>query len=97
MKNKFKIKRYQVVFVDEYNNWEMLGFFDSLAEVEPTLNEYLKNYENDDEDIEGDKLYFGDDAPLGRLVEYPSTLHSCFDRLLQTTEGEVQIRGFIYE
>lgn len=93
-----QLKKYQVIFVDEYNNWYLIGFFDDLKEAEPSLNSYLEGYlaygEDDEEEVW--QPQFGDDKPLKHLHEYPSTLGSCFDRIIDTTCGAIQIRGFIY-
>ena len=89
--------KYQVIFVDEYNNFYHLGFFNDLKDAEPELNAYLEDYEAYDETT-GDivKIQFGDAGHLGHLREYPSTFSSCFDTIIDTTCGCVQIRGFIF-
>ena len=92
------IKKYQVVFVDEYNNWYLVGFFDKLEDAVPEVNAYLESYELE-EDEEGNTGFvpqFGKDASLGELTEYASTFSSCFDRIIDTTCGCVQVRGFIF-
>ena len=91
-------KKYQVVFVDEYNNWYLVGFFDKLEDAVPEVNAYLESYEleEDEEGNTGVVPQFGKDASLGELTEYASTFSSCFDRIIDTTCGCVQVRGFIF-
>ena len=91
-------KKYQVVFVDEYNNWYLVGFFDKLEDAVPEVNAYLESYEleEDEEGNTGVDPQFGKDASLGELTEYASTFSSCFDRIIDTTCGCVQVRGFIF-
>ena len=91
-------KKYQVVFVDEYNNWYLVGFFDKLEDAVPEVNAYLESYEleEDEEGNTGVVTQFGKDASLGELTEYASTFSSCFDRIIDTTCGCVQVRGFIF-
>ena len=90
-------KKYQVVFVDEYNNWWFIGFFDNLRDAEPEINSYLEGYKMEgDEDDEGLEPQFGDDAPLGKLEEYAGSFNSIFDRTIATDSGCVAVRGFIF-
>ena len=91
-------KKYQVVFVDEYNNWYLVGFFDKLEDAVPEVNAYLESYEleEDEEGNTGVVPQLGKDASLGELTEYASTFSSCFDRIIDTTCGCVQVRGFIF-
>ena len=95
-----ELKKYQVVFVDEYNNWYLIGFFDNLQDAEEELNEYLKDYKYvdvDDYNEEMKECQFGDDKPLGHLQEYPSSFGKCFDLIIDADCGCVQVRGFIFE
>lgn len=80
--------RYQVVFVDEYNNWYLIGFFEKLSDAEPELKDYLEGYEFEEEGVTVDEVC--------HLEEYPSTFCTCFDKVIDTTCGCVEIRGFIY-
>ena len=96
MKN-MKLKKYEVVFVDEYNNWYLIGFFDKLQDAEPELNNMLSDYTGYDEDGNPCTFQFGDDTVLGHLVEYPGTFSYVFDRILDADVGCIQIRGFIFE
>lgn len=91
-----KLKKYQVVFVDEYNNWWLIGFFDNLIDAEPELNSMLKDYKMIDDDGEEVECQFGNDTLLGHLEEYPSTFSMCFDRIIEVSEGCVEVRGFIF-
>ena len=85
---KFK---YEVVFVDEYSNWFLVGFFDSLAEAKPLVNEYLSLYE----DEEGRTVELGvNDTP--DLTEVPNTFGPTFDMCIDVPEGYVQVRGFVF-
>lgn len=89
--------KYQVVFVDEYNNWWPCGFFDGLAEALPQVNAYLSMYKPDEGEGEGDgPIWLGPDSPFGDLTEYAGTLGPCFDRAFSTPEGTVEVRGFCY-
>lgn len=88
-------KRYQVVFVDEYNNWYLVGFFDNLEDAVPELNSYLEDYELEEDDLSGTPQ-FGKGTNLGELTEYASTFSPCFDRIINTTCGCVEVRGFVF-
>lgn len=95
-------KRYQVIFVDEYDNMYLIGFYSNLRDAEPDLNAYLDGYNgygDDDEEVDAPLHLGDDDGPgcLGHLEEYASTLSMCFDRIVDTTVGCVQIRGFVFE
>ena len=93
-----ELKKYQVVFVDEYNNWWLVGFFDNLRDAEPQVNEFLNGQCGyDDEGCEVEHLAFGEDAPLGHLEEYPSSFGRCFDRIIEADVGVLEVRGFIFE
>ena len=89
-------KKYQVVFVDEYNNWYLIGFFNNLKDAEPELNDCLKGYEMDDEDYDGKEPQFGEGESLGELTEYAGTFNPVFDRTISTTCGYVAVRGFVF-
>ena len=91
------MKCYEVIFVDEWNNFYEVGFFKSLEDAEPEVNNYLEQYVfGEDSDIEpGAKPEFGPDKNLGRLEEHASTFSYCFDRTFDVEEGYVQVRGFI--
>lgn len=39
--------KYQVVFVDEYSNWWLCGFYDDLNEALPQANAFLSQYKSD--------------------------------------------------
>lgn len=86
-------KKYQVIFVDEYNNFYLIGFYDNLRDAEPEINEYLDGYEDEDERCE---LKFGDGCSLGPLEEYAGTFSPVFDRSFSTTSGYISVRGFIF-
>lgn len=90
------MRYYQVMFVDEYENYFELGFYKSLADAEPDLNFYLKNYILEGEDgHNGEVPEFGEGKNLDRLTEYASTFSCCFDRYICVEEGSVRICGFI--
>ena len=90
--------KYQVVFVDVYGDWYLIGFFDNLADAEDEVNSYLEQYEPDQEEYPGaTELRFGEDTVLGHLTEYVSTFNLCFDRIINTCEGCVEVRGFIFK
>ncbi len=90
--------KYQVVFVDDYGNWYLIGFFDNLADTEDEVNSYLEQYESDQEEYPGaTELRFGENTVLGRLTEYANTFGSCFNRIINTCEGCVEVRGFVFK
>lgn len=94
-------KRYQVIFVDEYNNMYLVGFYSNLRDAEPDVNQYLKDYNgygDDDEEVDAPLHLGDDDGPgcIGRLEEYASTMSTCFDRVIDATVGCIQIRGFVF-
>lgn len=92
-----ELKKYEVVFVDEYNNWYLIGFFDNLLDAEPELNAMLDGYTGYDEDGNECELQFGDDTCLGHLVEYAGSFSPCFDRIIEADVGGLEVRGFIFE
>lgn len=89
-------KKYQIVFVDEYNNWFLVGFFDNLEDAVPEVNAYLETYEFEEDDELSGVPQFGKDANLGELTEYANTFSFCFDRIINTTCGCVEVRGFVF-
>ena len=89
MNKEWYEKKYQVIFVDEYDNWYEVGWYDNLEEAEEPLNEYLKVYTDED----GNVPMFGEKTTLGHLEEYPSTFNPCFDRDICVDCGCVQVRG----
>lgn len=89
--NEWYERKYQVVFVDEYDNWYEVGWYDDLEEAEEPLNDYLKLYKDED----GNVPEFGEGTNLGHLEEYPSTFTFCFDRFIDVDCGCVQVRGFV--
>ena len=96
-KEGYPMKKYQVVFVDEYNNWYLIGFFDSLRDAEEDVNSYLSNYTCVDDNGENEYVpQFGDDTELGHLREYASTFGPCFDRVIDVDCGCIEVRGFIF-
>lgn len=72
-----------IVFVqDEYNNDWLMGVFKRLEEAVPEINSFLENYGTE----------------IDELKEYPSTFGSCFDKEIETPNGEyLMIRGFYIE
>jgi len=91
------MKYYQVIFVDEYNNFFEIGPCAKLSDAEPEVNKYLEGYvlSEDAESGPGETPEFGEGKNLGRLTEYPSTFSMVFDRTIDVEEGYVQVRGFI--
>ena len=91
------MKYYQVLLLDERNSLTEVGCYNSLLEAEKELNLYLQNYTLLDDDGEPSQVpaQFGDGQSLGRLQEYTHTFCTCFDRLIETEEGTIGIRGFI--
>ena len=90
-------KRYQVIYIDEWNNMYEIGWFDTLREAEPIINNYIKDYILNDGENDGKNAEFGEDKPLGELKEYPSTYGFCFDKEIYTESGCLQVRGFVRE
>ena len=91
-------KLYEVIFIDEYDNFTNLGFFKNLNDPIEDLNSFLSSY--------GEGQY---QLKEGDLKERPSTFGNCFDldvieHFSEEFEEEVaedlhgvSIRGFIYE
>lgn len=89
-------KKYQVVFVDEYDNWFLIGFFNDLDEALPGVNGHLALYEADpDEGDKPQKVWLGEGSPFGELAERPGSFSSVFDVNVDVPEGCVQVRGFV--
>ena len=88
---------YQVIFVDEYDNFYELGYYADLKLAEPDINKQLENYRLSDFDEEhpGEIPQFGEGKSLGRLEAYPGTFSKCFDRIIDVDEGCIQVRGFV--
>lgn len=91
-------KLYEVIFIDEYDNFTNLGFFKNLNDPIEDLNSFLSSYGNGQYKLKE-----------GEVSEYNSTLNSCFDldviehfseeygeEAIEDLRG-VSIRGFIYE
>lgn len=76
------MKKYQVIFQDEYNNLFEVGFYDKLEDSIKDVNEYLEPYEEH----------------IDELEEYASTFGYAFDKEIYTKQDfSVMIRGFIHE
>ena len=75
------MKKYQVIFQDEWNNLYEVGFYDNLNDSIDDINDYLKTY----------------NAKIEELQEYISTFSKTFDTEIDTESGVVMIRGFIHE
>lgn len=76
----FELKKYEVFIQDEWNNIYLVGFYDNLEDAIPEVNEFLETY----------------NTKIDELKEYPSTFGPCFDREVETPNGEiVMVRGFI--
>ena len=89
-------QKYEVMFIDEYNNMYLIGFFNNLQDAVPELNNMLKGYEAVDEETgEVFEPQLGDEH-IGDLTEYVSTYGTCFDKDICVQEGCVQIRGFVF-
>ena len=93
------MKYYQVIFVDEYDNFYDLGNFKNLADAEPAVNDYLRQYRlSEEDDIDpGAVPEFGFNKNQDRLTEYPGTFGPVFDRNINVEEGYVAVRGFIFD
>lgn len=75
------MKKYQVIFQDEWNNLCHVGFYDKLEDSIEEINLYLEIYE----------------IKIDSLEEYASTFGMCFDKELETEDGNsIYIRGFIF-
>lgn len=77
---RLELKKYEVFIQDEWNNLWLVGFYDNLEDAIPEVNEFLTTY----------------DVRIDEIKEYPSTFGSCFDKEVETSDGEIiMIRGFI--
>lgn len=81
---------YEIVIQDEYNDFYLLGFYESLDDAIEDINGFISVYDEDGA------------IPLkkGDLAEYASTFGACFDREIEWKNeddcpGSVMIRGFI--
>ena len=81
---------YEIVIQDEYNDFYLLGFYESLDDAIEDINGFISVYDEDGA------------IPLkkGDLSEYASTFGACFDREIEWKNeddcpGSVMIRGFI--
>lgn len=74
------MKKYQIIMQDEYNNLYNLGFYKHLEDSIEDINNWLSLYGTKIED----------------LSEYASTFNSCFDKEIETKDGNVvMVRGFM--
>lgn len=74
--------KYEVIIQDEWNNLYQIGFYNTLKEALPDVNDFLKTY----------------DVKLDEIKEYPSTFGMCFDMEIETKdENVVMVRGFILD
>ena len=81
---------YEVMMQDEYDNLDLLGFYESLDDSIEDINGFIGAYDDDGA------------IPLkkGDLAEYASTFGSCFDREIEWEHeedcpGTIMVRGFI--
>lgn len=73
-------KKYIVFTQDEWNNLYLMGFYDDLKDAIPEVNDWLKIY----------------DVEIDELEEYPSTFGYTFDKEIETKdENFVMVRRFI--
>ena len=85
MKERGKI--YEVIFVDEYNNFWFVGFYHNLQNAVPDINDHLREY----------------NASIDHIEEYPSTLGTCFDfEVVGNNEVDdgytgCMVRGFVFD
>lgn len=74
--------KYEVIIQDEWNNLYQIGFYNTLNEALPDVNDFLETY----------------DVKLDEIKEYPSTFGMCFDTEIETKdENIVMVRGFILD
>lgn len=74
------LKKYEVFIQDEWNNLWLMGFYDTLSQAVPDVNDFLESY----------------DVQIDDLSEYASTFGSCFDKEIEVKDGEIiMVRGFI--
>lgn len=77
-----RLKKYQIIMQDEYDNLYHIGFYDDLMDGIDDVNDWLRVYNVSIEDIN----------------EYASTFSTCFDKEIETEDGTiVMIRGFVFE
>lgn len=77
-----RLKKYQIIMQDEYDNLYHIGFYDDLMDGIDDVNDWLQVYGVSIEDIS----------------EYASTFSTCFDKEIETEDGTiVMIRGFVFE
>lgn len=77
-----RLKRYQIIMQDEYDNLYHIGFYNDLMDGIDDVNNWLQVYGVSIEDIN----------------EYASTFSTCFDKEIETEDGTiVMIRGFVFE
>lgn len=80
-------KIYEVIFVDEYNNFWFVGFYHNLQNAVPDINDHLRAY----------------NTSVDHIEEYPSTLGTCFDfEVIGNKEIDdgytgCMVRGFIFD
>lgn len=93
--------KYQVVFVDEYDNWWLCGFYDKLSDSLEQVNSYLSQYKaNPDQDSDDESEesmvtpWVGENSPFGDLAEQAGTFGPTFCIQIHVPEGCVQVRGF---
>lgn len=74
--------KYEVIIQDEWNNLYQIGFYNTLNEALPDVNDFLETY----------------GVKLDEIKEYPSTFGMCFDTEIETKdENIVMVRGFILD
>ena len=89
-------KVYEVIFVDMWDNFYFLGFFDDLKKAVPIINGELSGY--------GEQYVLKEED----FKVYPSTFNECFDlQFSQYFDGNednydeevfgCSVRGFIHE
>lgn len=78
----FGMIKYEVIIQDEWNNLYQIGFYNTLKEALPDVNDFLETY----------------GVKLDEIKEYPSTFGMCFDTEIETKdENVVMVRGFILD
>lgn len=76
------MKKYEVFIQDEWNNNYLMGFYNKLDDAIPDVNNFLESY----------------NTKIDELNEYPSTFSTCFDKEVETPNGEfIMVRGFILD
>lgn len=81
-------KIYEVIFVDEYNNFWLVGFYHDLQNAVPDINDHLRAY----------------NTSIDHIDVYPSTFGECFDFEITSNNSEFDdgytgcmVRGFIFD